>query len=480
MSDHTLSPHKLLERQLKKCNLTTESTPIDSLAWQNFLDKVNKSYMSSDQDRYLLERSMEISSKELILLNKEMSMVQSLAKIGYWYHDPEINHNSLSRELYNMLEIPIDTKISDIDIIADLIHEPDKHNFMNCLKNLIANGQRFCLEAKIASYSNPASATWYSIEGYKTNQSEISNTVVLILIDIDARKQADITIDSLNKQLVMSARRAGMADVATSVLHNMGNILNSANVSINILSDQLTGLSNKRIDDVEAIIFKESETIEHFIKTNNKAGIITEYLLNLNKLLINCCREMLVESKQLRDHIEHLKEITNMQKLIGNSTDIIENLFTPELIEHAFKMSKQAYRYADTITFEIDIKDKPFILSDKSKILQILINLICNAYESLLESNQEKKHIDIKLYQPQEDLIAIAVIDNGIGISPENLINIFTFGFTTKKTGHGFGLHSSAITAKELGGELTAQSDGSGTGACFTLTLPINKMLRKA
>lgn len=478
MSEHILDHlHKLLGRQLSKCNLTLEAPPKDLDSWASFLDKVNKFYHSSDQDRYLLERSMEISSNELLALNKEMSMVQSLAKIGYWYHDHEINHNSFSRDLYTMLEIPIDIKITDIDLISNLMHEPERTTFLTCLNNLIMHGHKFCLETKITSYSNLFKSTWYSIEGYKTNQAENSSTVVIILIDINARKQADLTIELLNKQLVMSARRTGMADVAASVLHNMGNVLNSTNVSVGILSDQLTGLSNKRIDDIEEIIRNESQTIANFVKTNEKAELIVEYLLKLNKVLVDSCREMLNETTQLRDNIEHLKEITNMQNLVGNTTEIKENLFVPELIEHAYKISKQAFKNADKITHHIEIKNKPFINSDKSKILQILINLICNAFEALIDTTQTNKHIEIELHQSQDNQIIITIADNGIGIATDNLINIFTFGFTTKKTGHGFGLHSSANTAKELGGELIAHSNGPGLGAKFTLSLPINKIV---
>jgi signal transduction histidine kinase len=72
--------------------------------------------------------------------------------------------------------------------------------------------------------------------------------------------------------------------------------------------------------------------------------------------------------------------------------------------------------------------------------------------------------------------VSIIVRDNGIGIPPENLIKIFNHGFTTKRDGHGFGLHSGANAAKEMGGSLTAESNGPGLGATFTLELPVAKI----
>jgi len=68
--------------------------------------------------------------------------------------------------------------------------------------------------------------------------------------------------------------------------------------------------------------------------------------------------------------------------------------------------------------------------------------------------------------------VQIYVTDNGVGIAAENLTRVFAFGYTTKKAGHGFGLHSSALAAREMGGSLVAQSDGPGQGATFVLELP--------
>lgn len=74
----------------------------------------------------------------------------------------------------------------------------------------------------------------------------------------------------------------------------------------------------------------------------------------------------------------------------------------------------------------------------------------------------------------QDETARITVSDNGVGIAVENLTRIFAHGFTTKKNGHGFGLHSSALAAKELGGSLRASSEGPDRGATFILELPLN------
>jgi signal transduction histidine kinase len=72
-------------------------------------------------------------------------------------------------------------------------------------------------------------------------------------------------------------------------------------------------------------------------------------------------------------------------------------------------------------------------------------------------------------------LVRISVTDNGVGIRPEHLTHIFEHGFTTRKDGHGFGLHSGAIAAKEMGGSLAVYSAGPDQGATFTLSLPLHQ-----
>jgi signal transduction histidine kinase len=108
---------------------------------------------------------------------------------------------------------------------------------------------------------------------------------------------------------------------------------------------------------------------------------------------------------------------------------------------------------------------------EKHKILQILVNLLRNAKYACDDSERADKRLTVRVANGGSR-IKVSVIDNGVGIAPENLTRIFNYGFTTRKGGHGFGLHGGALAAKEMGGSLTAHSDGPGQGAEFTLELP--------
>jgi signal transduction histidine kinase len=114
----------------------------------------------------------------------------------------------------------------------------------------------------------------------------------------------------------------------------------------------------------------------------------------------------------------------------------------------------------------------PPVTVEKHKVLQILVNLIRNAKYACDESGRKDKKLRLRISQTERKVM-IGVIDNGIGIPPENLTRIFNHGFTTRKNGHGFGLHSGALAAEELGGALTVHSDGPGLGATFSLELPL-------
>jgi two-component system, NtrC family, sensor kinase len=114
----------------------------------------------------------------------------------------------------------------------------------------------------------------------------------------------------------------------------------------------------------------------------------------------------------------------------------------------------------------------PAAIVDRHKVLQILINLMRNSKYALDEQAPSDKRLEIHVHRTEAGNAAITVRDNGVGIAPENLDRIFGHGYTTKKDGHGFGLHSGALAAKEMNGSLTVHSDGPGCGAAFTLELP--------
>jgi signal transduction histidine kinase len=161
-----------------------------------------------------------------------------------------------------------------------------------------------------------------------------------------------------------------------------------------------------------------------------------------------------------------------MQQEHARFSGVKEVLAVPRLIDDALRLHSSAFERLG-IEIHRDYSEVPAILVDRHKLLQILLNLLSNARHALLDSGHADKRLTIRVSQSSEGQLRIQVSDNGVGISPETLARLFTQGFTTKKDGHGFGLHISALAAAEMSGHLTCSSEGRGQGATFTLDLPI-------
>lgn len=291
--------------------------------------------------------------------------------------------------------------------------------------------------------------------------------------EISQREQAEIERQVLNERLIESSRLAGKAEVATGILHNVGNVLNSVNVSVNLLIDEV---SNSQVE----LLGKTSDLIElqtdlaTFVTEDERGRHLPRLLKSLAGNLSNKRKSQLEELKNLANNVEHIKEIVNMQQSYARQHGVAEIIDPTELIERAVKINEsllgrgnvQLVRNFDSVR-KINI--------EKHRIIQIIVNLLRNACQAT-EQNEDSgcRTVEVRLSE-EADFVRIDVQDNGIGIPAENLNKVFSQGFTTKHDGHGFGLHSCALAAQEAGGTLSVASEGVGKGATFTLRLPLNK-----
>lgn len=277
----------------------------------------------------------------------------------------------------------------------------------------------------------------------------------------------------LNDQVITLARRAGMADIATFVLHNIGNILNSVNVIVGLLKESTEKPLFSNLSAIANLLKENKDHLATYLSEDEKGKLIPDYLIELTKEINNERGRNEQELQRLNEFIQHIGEIVAAQQSISGVSGVSEKIFLPDLIHKAIEMYKSTTEKRD-IQIENQFNCNIFLNTDKSKLLQILVNLLQNATDSLsLRHELPEKRIVIKNNQQLNSHVEIIISDNGVGILPEDLTKIFSFGFTTKQHGHGFGLHSSALAAKELGGSLHAQSEGKGKGADFILTLPL-------
>jgi two-component system sensor histidine kinase ChiS len=275
------------------------------------------------------------------------------------------------------------------------------------------------------------------------------------------------------KQLLETSRQAGMAEVATSILHNVGNVLNSVNVSSGLILEKIQKSRVTGLTRAVALMESHKSDLPGFFDHDPKGRQLLSYLAKLDVNLGHEQKEIMREVNTLQANIFHINEIVAMQQNYARASEVVEILPIEGLLEDALRLNSGALdRHSVRLVREYS-KMQP-VLIDKHKVLQILVNLIRNAKHSFDNIQGKDKQITLRITN-DKDRMQISVIDNGIGIPPDNIVRIFNHGFTTKKDGHGFGLHSGALTARELGGTLMAFSEGTGRGSTFTLELPIAK-----
>jgi PAS domain S-box-containing protein len=292
--------------------------------------------------------------------------------------------------------------------------------------------------------------------------------------DITARKEAEARLGEMHRTLLDVSRQAGMAEIATGVLHNVGNTLNSVNISTNQLAELIRKSRVTSLSKTAQLLREHTPNLVSFLTTDPQGQKLPGYLLALSERLIAEREALTKEVQALSESVDHIKSIVSMQQKHARAGGTIEELQVPQLIEEALRLHAISLERLG-ITVERQYADVPPIATDRHKLLQILVNLLSNARHALVESSRLDRKLSIRvLLAPDGQHLLIEVADNGTGIAPEHLPRIFSQGFTTKKTGHGFGLHISALAATEMKGQLRCASEGPNQGATFTLELPLS------
>jgi len=288
---------------------------------------------------------------------------------------------------------------------------------------------------------------------------------------VEARKRAHVRLSEAQQRLILASRQAGMAEVATGVLHNVGNVLNSVNVSASLVGDSLQRLRIDNFMKAVALMNEQGGNLAKFLTEDPRGRTLPGYLQDLAANMGENQRTLQDELKSLIKQIDHVKAVVALQQDYARSSSFKENLDPAELMEDAVQINRAAYE-RHGIELVRQYGNSPLIIADRHKVLQILINLLSNAKYALEETSAKAKRVVLCIRPEDEDRVRFEISDAGAGIAPENMERIFTLGFTTKANGHGFGLHSGANAAREMGGRLFVLSEGAGRGATFVLELP--------
>jgi len=284
-------------------------------------------------------------------------------------------------------------------------------------------------------------------------------------------KERTAQLRGAQAQLVDSARQAGMAEIATNVLHNVGNVLNSVNVSANLVCQKVRASKSAGLGKAVALMHANADNLGDFLTVDARGKALPAYLDKLSTTLATERDSIDEELGRLTGGVAHIKEIVNAQQSLAHVSGVIEQVNINDLMEDALRMA--GVLGGDDVTVVRDFPAAQFVPMDRHRTLLILLNLIRNAADAMGNNLDRPRQLSLGVEVTPGRAVKVTVGDNGMGIPAENLTRIFVHGFTTRPEGHGFGLHSSALAAKEMGGSLTVHSDGTGTGAAFVLELPL-------
>lgn len=289
--------------------------------------------------------------------------------------------------------------------------------------------------------------------------------------DITKRKQAEARLAEAKAALLEASRKAGMADVASSILHNVGNVLNSLIVNTVQLGERVQNSEVSTLLQVKELIKKHSDNLEDFVQSNPKS-------VKLLRLVERVADSMVIEQKliqegvnSVKNHLEHIRSIVARQQEHARAAGVVEELPLEKVVEDAIEIGCGEFASLG-IRLVRSFYPTDMVKIDRNKVVEILVNLVSNAKHAVLAQSGGDKLVEILLRLPTPDMAEICVKDNGIGLAPDHLSKIFEQGFTTKPQGNGLGLHASAIGAKQMGGTLSCKSQGLGQGASFSLTIP--------
>jgi signal transduction histidine kinase len=449
----------LLKRQLKRFFGDDFNIPQE---WAGFVAAVDSAYGEFAVDYELMERSMELSSQELLEANSEIRAILQAIPDVVFRLDRKGTILSVKgaggegerqeRVLRSIQQCWLDHPGPEFPAaLSQVIEAKSMLSIEHCER---ADGAESFYEVRLVPL--------------------LEDQVVAIARDITDRKHAEAALAQIHKQLADASRQAGMAEIANNVLHNVGNVLNSVNVSAGLIGSKLRDSKAQGLAKAVQLLNEHAADLGDFLTRDAKGKALPGYLNKLVAALAAEKQSIAEELDSLTRSIDHIKDIVATQQSYSGATSVVEPVQINDLVEDALRINAGAIARHE-ITVIKEYADVPPLLLDKHLVLQILVNLISNARHAVAATQDHSHRITVRteIGGPANNL-RIRVEDNGQGIAPENLARLFTHGFTTRKHGHGFGLHSCALAAKEMHGAIIAHSDGPGRGAVFTLELPVN------
>ena len=279
-------------------------------------------------------------------------------------------------------------------------------------------------------------------------------------------------LEEARAQVVDTARAAGMSEIATGILHNVGNVLNSVNLSAALVSQRVDELCVDDLRRLSEVLTEHAGDLSTFLAEDPRGQHIQPFLSALVVELGQEKASIRSEVDSLSSGIEHICELIKSQQDIAKGGQLVEPTDFAERFDEALRITQRARGEDGALVVVRRFEEIPEVAADRHKVLQILVNLVQNALQAM-DGGQGVRELTLEIARAEGGRVHVAVADTGCGIAAADLVRVFHMGFTTREEGNGFGLHSAANAATEMGGRLRAESEGPGRGARFVLELPV-------
>ncbi len=356
-----------------------------------------------------------------------------------------------------------------VNIIGESVFRtipPNYHlEFQTVISKIFKNGGSELIETK--QLTADQSELYLETRLAAVGKNENINEIILITTDITKRKEAEAQLFFTQKELVEKAHKAGMAEIATDTIHNVGNILNSVQTSILSIEEILYKSESLNYQKACELLKANLNNLDNFIQNDPKGKKLIEYFLALSDLFNDERGSINRLTERLKEKVEAITNvIASQQSYVG------ANLFAKhpleQIVNDALSILSETIDSYQITTIKF-FEEVPVINIQKTKLVHIIINLIKNACEAMRSKTimDRKLHLSITA---DNSSVYLKITDNGAGIPEREINKIFTHGYTTKANGHGFGLHSCANYMAEMRGEINVESAGIEKGSTFILT----------
>lgn len=280
-----------------------------------------------------------------------------------------------------------------VGVSAKRLVHPDYHHVFEEFRAIHATRNRFCAE----TLDVRKDGTRIHVEVHGTGfEYRGAPHLLAIVRGITERKQAEVKLAETNERLVEASRQTGMAEVATGVLHNVGNVLTSVNVSAQVMTEKLERSHVAGLAKAVALFDTHAHDLAAYITSDERGRHLPNYLKQVTKELASERESLLSEVKSLRQHVEHINEIINVQQSFARLGGLVESVDLMDIVEDALKVN-EAGLSRHRVEVKREFEPVPIIATDKNKVLQIRINLISNAKYALSDSGKDNGLMTIRV-----------------------------------------------------------------------------------